>query len=568
MRRLFIVVLLISGAAIPALAGDVTVTHISRLPEIDYVWGSAHPTRDGWPAEGEAITWRGNVKNFSTGAVTTTYRWTLDGAEIARGSVTLPPNATTAIDLPSTWSFDRHRLALAVDPVPGEESVTNNRLEVFTDALSVGFYVEQSLYDFFRARQGDLGIGSTCWENFAQRLIAFSNDMAANAVYAETPDGVLDRWRLQEIVIVPDDALPLVPPVQQQRGREPGVGSAHPNDADRSVDLVWGFRKASIPAYGDTSTATPANPFFIPLILLHELGHARYLTDVYGFNVAYQPPAFVNDLGPLRHQTPEQGLMNTDPTFIDRYSAICLNRIAGARATRGNYNDPENIGSFLNDLPQENRLTIRDANGAPIANAGVEMFQSALGHYDEWYATDYDAVPDLTLKTDDAGRLLVGRCPFSSNGVVVNYWRGSNTVVIVRVKQGGTWSYGFLESRLFNYAYWRGDTQLADYDLYVGGSDCAPNGPGLIAPAWDAQLPSGPVHFSWGAIDGATEYRLIAAIDGAPPRVILRTAATDALVSLAGDVYWWIEADRPPCEMARSSTSHLALPRMRRRASR
>jgi hypothetical protein len=562
--RRALVLLLLIGAVLPAFADDVTVTYISRLPEIDYVWGSANPTREGWPGEGQPIVWRGHVKNFSDRAVTTGYRWLLDGGEVGHGTVTLAPNATTTIDLPSAWSFDRHRLALDVDPVPGEESAANNRLEVFTDALSVGFYVEQSLYDYFRVHQPDLGIGSTCWENFAQRMIGFYNDMAANAVYPETPNGVLDRWRLQEIVIVPDDALPLTPPAQQQRGREPTVGSSHPNDADRSVDLIWGFRRSTIPAYGDRSTATIANPFYIPAILIHEIGHARYLTDVYGFNVLYQPPAFDNTIaGPaLRSQTPEQGLMNDDMTFIDRYSAICLNRIAGARATRGNYNDPENIGSFLNDLPEENRVTIRDPAGVPIANADVEIFQSALGHYDEWYSTFYDDVPDLALKTDGDGRVLVGRCPFSGDGVVVNYWRGSNTVAIVRVKG----MYGFLESRLFNYAWWRGDTRLADYDLYVGGSDCAPRGPGLISPAWDETLPSGPVHFSWGAIEGATEYRLVAAIDGAAPRVIATTKSSEVTVPLAGSIYWWIEADRPPCETPRSSTSHLVLPRVRRRA--
>src|SRR5437868_5771726 len=116
--------LLLLPAAPAALADDLTVTHISRLPELDYVWGSANPTREGWPGLGQEIVWRANVKNFGANAVTSGYRWTLDGVTVGRGTQTFAPNATTPVDLPSTWSFERHRLAFSVDAVPGEESAS------------------------------------------------------------------------------------------------------------------------------------------------------------------------------------------------------------------------------------------------------------------------------------------------------------------------------------------------------------------------------------------------------------------------------------------------------------
>ena len=547
MRRLILILALL--AAPGALADDLTVTHISRLPELDYVWASANPTRDGWPAAGQEIVWRANVKNFSPRAVTAGYRWTLDGAIVARGTATFAANATTAVDLPSTWSFERHRLAFDVDVVAGEESASNNRLEVFTDALSVGFWVERSVYDFFRAHQQDLGVGSTCWENWAQRLVGFYNDMAAMAIYPETPDGVADRWRIEKIVVVPDGALPLAPPVVPRRGRDPGGAATQPDVRDRTVDLMWGFPATTVGSYGDTRTATLANPFYVAPLVIHELGHARYLTDVYGFDVLDQAPAFVSALG-VTHATQFQGLMNRDFTFIDRYSAAALNRIAGARATRGNYNEPENIGAFINDLPAQNRVTIRDASGAPLANAEVEIFQSRTDTYDEWYATDYDDVPDLTLRTDAHGQVLVGRCPFSSDSVVVNFWRGSNTVAILRVNHA---LFGFLESAAFNMEFWRGHTQLGDYDVVVsaGGDVCAAD----AVPILDARENAGAVTLSWAGVPGATAYRVMVA----PHEIIATTTSTSATVRLAGSVYWWIEADRDRCPSVRSSTSRLVV---------
>jgi hypothetical protein len=557
--RLPIFLLLLLLAATAALADDLTVTHISRLPELDYVWGSANPTRDGWPAPGQAIVWCANVKNFSASAVTSGYRWTLDGVTVARGTQTFAANATTPVDLPSAWSFERHRLAFDVDAVPGEESASNNHLEVFTDALSVGLWVEQSLYDYFRAHQHDLGVGSTCWENWAQRLVGFYNDMAKMAVYPETPEGVQDRWRIEKIVVVPDDALPLAPPVVPQRGRDASPGSTQPDVRDRSVDLMWGFRANTVGGYGDTRNAMLANPFYVAPIVIHELGHARYLTDVYGFDLLNQPPAFVTALGVV-HATQFQGLMNRDFTFIDRYSAVALNLIAGARATRGNYNEPENLGAFLNDLPAENRLTIRDANGTPLANADVEIFQSKTGMYDEWYATDYDDAPDLVLRTDANGRVLVGRCPFSGDGVVVNSWRGSNTVAVVRVNHA---LYGFLESAQFNMEYWRGHTQLGDYDVVSGGGDVCGSGGVLVL---SAVQNGGATKLSWLGVAGATSYRVMAAPDGGAPQVVTTTQNTAATVRLSGSVYWWIEAERAGgCPSIRSSTMHLAAAPVRSR---
>ena len=530
------------------LADDLTVTHISRFPEIDYVWGSTDPTRDGWPAEGQAIVWRANVKNFSAHDVTSAWRWTLDGVVVAHGTQTFAANATAAVDLPSMWSFERHRLAFDVDAVPGEESTSNNHLEVVTDALAVGFWVEQSLYDFFRLHQRDLGIGSTCWENWAQRLVGFYNDMAAMA-------DVVDRWRIEKIIVVPNGALPLAPPVVPRRGRDPSAAATQPDVRDRTVDLMWGFPATTVGSYGDTRTATLANPFYVAPLIIHELGHARYLTDVYGFDLLNQPPAFVNVLG-VTHATQFQGLMNRDFTFIDRYSAVALNRIAGARATRGNYDEPENIGAFLNDLPAENRVTIRDAGGAPMPNAEVEIFRSQPGLFDEWYATSYDDVPDLTLRTDKNGQLLVGRCPFSADGVVVNFWRGSNTVAIVRVNKS---LYGFLESSLFNMEFWRGHTELGEYDVVVSerGDVCAVDGPAIV----DARVNGNAVTLTWTAVDGATAYRVMA------PHAIVTTNKTSATVRLSGSVYWWIEADRARCPTVRSSTSHLTLPPVRGRAA-
>jgi hypothetical protein len=534
--------------AFPLCASDVTIASIARAPELEYVWGSANPRADGWPLSGSTVTWRAHVRNFTSESLTLPYAWRIDDAETARGTVTLAPNAITVVELPWLWTFDRHRIAFAID---GKE------VEVFSDALSVGFWVEQSFYDYFRAHQSELGIGSTGFEDWAQRTIALFNDMAELA-------GVIDRMRLQKIVIVPDGALPLHGlPADASLGAN---GATHPDQNDRTVDLMWGFRTAHLSQYTRGTKLDPLNWFYTGVGALHEIGHARYLVDVYAWDVRHAPPYFVIDVpgvmpaeaGGLVHRTPEQGLMNKHYSFIDEYSAAAMNLIAGHRATLGNYNEPRNFAAFLNDMPAQNRVTIRDENGGAIPNADVEIYQATrTAPTPLWYGAHFDATPDLLLRTDSQARVLVGRSPF---GTIVHAPDLNTGVVIVRV--GG--KIGYLESRLFNLAYWRGETEFADHELMVG-RECGSEGPRLRGPSWD-EVTSGPVTLEWDAMTDATHYRVYA-----NNRLIGSTTQTSIDARLNGRIYWWVEADLGVCGTRRSYVGRFAASNgtiVRRRAAR
>jgi hypothetical protein len=554
--------------AFPLFADDFTVGWISRQPEKEYVWGSSNPKVEGWPAVGEQVAWRAHVRNYGAAHAAVRYRWLLNDQEVATGTVDVAANGLTTVDYPSSWTFERRRLRFVIDTtgVVAEESETNNALEVYTDALAVGFWIEQSVYDLFREKQPLLGVGASGFEDYAQRHLELYNDMAALSVYPETPNGVLDRFRLQKIVIVPDGALPLTK--LDDFGVRDGEPNAEmiPDKSDRTVDLQWGFPKSIIGKYVRTDQRSPRNPFYLDGYVLHEMGHARYLVDVYAWNVRHLAPHYSVDIqengasifgryilnSSRPYETPEQGLMNEHFTFYDRYSAIVMNRIAGHRATRGNYNEPENIGEFLNDLPAENRLTIRDRDGIALANADVWIYRGE-GKSDAWYAAVFDNVPDLKLKTDANGQVLVGRCPFSADGKVVQYWQNNNSTAIVRVASGERVLYGFLESRLFNLAYWRGETQLADHELLVGMPYCGNLGVSLTAPEWDARDVEPAVTLRWSRLERANLYRVYASTNGGPARLIGTTGSTSLTTQLSGKVYWWVEADGNDCAMRRSA---------------
>jgi hypothetical protein len=466
---------------------NLTIGWIKRLPVKNYIWKSPSPEVAGWPAQGTEVTWRAFVKNWSSGNKQgVAFQWLLDGTEVESGTLDIPADEYASTDFSWEWSFDRHTLTFVVEPENGDR----NHLTISTNALSVGLYVEQSLYNYFHEHQNKLGIGSNSFEGWAQRQMRMWNHILANAVYPETPNGVLDRMRIDNITVVQDGSLPLVDP-----GRDIGFEPCQsvPNLNDRTVDLQWGFPSKYIDKYNNHTSLTLYNQFYYSGFLQHELGHARYLIDTYGFNVyhgtaggtiditedgrpvansKYMPgtPINFNGINGIRvHETEEKGMMNSDWTFMDRYGAICMNLITGHRATAGNFNEPENLGIFLRDLPAENRFTIADQDGYLLKKAKVDIYQaSPPSNPDAAYPRNFDDTADLRLITDDEGRVLLGRCPFSSDGIMRHDWREfSNEAFIMRVEDGNRVGYKIFDVSMFNLAYWRGNTDLADYTISV-----------------------------------------------------------------------------------------------------
>jgi hypothetical protein len=465
---------------------DLTIRYVQRLPKLDYVWGSTRPDVEGWPAPGQRVTWRAWLQNwadFPLAAVD--YAWRLDGRLVDSGRVDIGSGSQAALDFGWAWDRRRHELEVVVDAenrftVPGGPF---NRLLVYTDALAVGFYVEQRVYRLFRERQHQLRIGSSCFEDWAQLQIRFYNELLAKAAYPETPNGVLDRLRLDDVHVVADGALPLS---RVDTGADGDVdqrifATYRPNGADRTVDLQFGFPSEAAGDYTNDSSASTDNNFYYSGFVQHEMGHARYLVDTHRMNVRHgltgerieiveggvpvagsrfmpgSPLSGPGGSGLRVHRANHRGLMDAEWTFMDRWGAAAWNRIAGHRATRGNYNAPENIGAYVTDLPLQNRLTLRDASGAALPGAGVRVYQARP------FQRVFDDTPDLELVADDRGQVLLGGNPFTSEERFAPAL--GDGVVILRVQHAGRVGYGFLEVSDFNLAYWRGETELADHEL-------------------------------------------------------------------------------------------------------
>ena len=101
--------------------------------------------------------------------------------------------------------------------------------------------------------------------------------MFIEAIHPLTPDSIVERVRLDQVIILPDGAWPDC--------------SNRPAVEDKTVDLVWGFVAEQVGVLSGHTCGEfnfyvnhPEFQVFEPP-LLHEMSHARYLVDLYGLNV-------------------------------------------------------------------------------------------------------------------------------------------------------------------------------------------------------------------------------------------------------------------------------------------
>jgi hypothetical protein len=121
-------------------------------------------------------------------------------------------------------------------------------------------------------------------------------------------------------------------------------------------------------------------------------------------------------------------------------------------------------------LPGENRFRIKDLHGKYLKNAQINVYQSSPNSQTNGaaYPKYFDDIPDLVLQTDENAQVLLGHNPFCNTGQIKHEWKVfSNVLFIMRVEYEKKVGYTIIEVSRFNLEYWKGNTELADYEVCV-----------------------------------------------------------------------------------------------------
>ncbi|MGB4595714.1 MAG: CARDB domain-containing protein, partial [Anaerolineaceae bacterium] len=201
---------------------DLDVTYISRTPmynryQVEYTKNGEPYLAEGtendqrWPKQGELVTFTAHIMNKGTddsGAFT--FHWLIDDQMMMSGEhPSLPAGFEITVSFEWEWShpldgerlLESHTVGFWVDPDDQiqETYELNNQLEDRTDASSLALLITPEVYQALEKPISSEWSYSA--EDWLQRQITAMNSALEASVYNSAPHGVLERVRLDKIII-------------------------------------------------------------------------------------------------------------------------------------------------------------------------------------------------------------------------------------------------------------------------------------------------------------------------------------------------------------------------------
>ena len=460
---------------------DLDVTYISREPR--YQWDSSKQ----WPDPGELVTFTAHIINKGTDpSGHYAFEWLIDDHAVASGTGNSISSGEEALHMFQwSWKTGEHFVSFVVDSTNQilETAETNNLLTDPTNAMTIGFWVEEGVYEQFNNIQN--GAGTYSWEDWAQGILENMNRMFEESKYPLAPKGAETRVRLDNITIVPNYTLPGQGPWQAPY--------------DTIYDGRWGF---SMEEYDNCQCCPTHICYDVPWWVIHELMHYLYdRIDTYAFDVQGGDVKVTDEKGELIAGTPLLPYIAWDvvyyanrrwdmmhypgDTLFSDYIVYSLNTDwpTGQRTHRSDWS------YYILQLPADTQIRVLDNSNQPIANVEVSVYQAQPGDGTSGpYSQNFDDIPDIVGTTDATGRFSLGEQPFGD----LEQYGTPVGIVLIKLRHPATSleRYTWLELTDLNLAYWRGETEQYIHDIRF--------------PEGSKQLKLSDNHFSFLGLDSAS----------------------------------------------------------------
>lgn len=450
---------------------DLTVVYVERLPRatswhgnVSMRTGVPTPTVDGSavssrPTPGQNVTFRVHVLNAGNQPSSpVACDAAIDGKSLGQ-SVKLPAIEAGGMHVAEftwQWSDDASTLEIDIDKggAQAEWLRWNNHFVEPIQALSVVVAVPRRRYEAFR--QSPNLVDSFCFEDYAQYHVRSFNGLLAASKHDTSPGGVLERLRLDRVVVVDDDV---------------GDGTLRKQFANGRGLAEYD----ALVVMGDTGQAGDRNPLEglrIDWSAMQRLGLELGLVDTSVFQTRLRECGVYDKFGRpaiVQHVPTDTNsiMFAPGPTPLTAVEAAYLNRVRGM---------PRGLsGTYLNQVPERVVIDVVGANGAPIPGVSIDVFQlSTDDQGNRTIAGPSGTDPWVATATDESGRAQLPNRPCASGETPDGYSiranpfgeirpDGSNGLLLLRLRQGDgrtqLEAFHFLSLTTCNAAYLNGQTK-------------------------------------------------------------------------------------------------------------
>jgi hypothetical protein len=430
---------------------DLTVAYIERLPRDPGWHGQVRYDLEGkqdlpvlvadpdkyplHPTPGQDVKFVIHVLN--AGSVPTGrpfgYRVLMDDREISKGTVeaSLAPRAEELVEVSWRWEDGQHYIKVLLDTggAINEIAEWNNTFVDPVRALTFFFAVSRNVVEGFD--QSPNCLDTFCFEDWAQYHVHMMNWLFQNSIYPSAPDGILERVRVDKIIVVEDS--------RDDAERQKWDPIRHRNgDVNDIIEYNGNWEFGKVEDLAHAASWAQQVDWGLP----HELGHQLGLIDIYQFNTSINDCLVRNQDGVyanVHHFFPAPAtMMHWHGPHL--WSEQCAGYLNGTLGRPRGY-----FGDYLYAVPEKNYLRVLSDTGEPLAGVQVDLFQR-----NAWdpYAHRVGPDPIASGETDSDGLYFMPNRPAPHNTTWHGYelrdnpWGhihvvGANGMILARLRYAG-----------------------------------------------------------------------------------------------------------------------------------
>ncbi len=449
------------------------------------------------PKPGQEVTFAVHVLNAGLApSQPFQYEVRMDDEVLHTGRIAHPIEAgqQELVSVPWRWQDGQHYITVKLDTQNENKEIAkwNNTFIDPVRALTFFFAVSRSTYDGF-SKAPNLA-DTFNFEDWAQYHVHMMNWLFEHSVYPSAPQGILERVRIDSLIVVDDSRDP-----DEQKKWDPV--RRHNHDVNDIIEYNGNWEFGTVNSPEDAARWAAQADWGLP----HELGHQLGLVDLYWMNHGARDVLVKNRDGNYQNVShfypwPATMMHWHGPHLFSEICAGYLNHTLGR--PRGFF------GDYYYQIPKRNLVRVYSNTGRPIEGVEISLYQRWTDPENTFIKGDwkcpwaYGPDPLFAGRTGPDGIFVLPNQKVTPHDTPWGYqlrdnpWGqinvvGDNVLLLAKLNYRDQEAFHWLRLHDANVGYLRGHTDEFAFDLHTRfAAASAPQPPQELKPIFEVRTPN------------------------------------------------------------------------------